>query len=187
MVTNVEPRIRHYHAADQCGNGGLAIERIGTVNDHPRIDCLLTSLFWVQHSESTFDTRWRRRGAACRHDPATLEDSVQLRYLHKFLDSRIQVCDFEVAAFVSCCGPCSQERAQTRAVHVRNIAQIKHDPVGNRSDWIARFRHQIANLPLKHLQIFRGNLTLTVDDGFIRLLFQLQFQSTRAKRLGCHD
>ena len=36
-------------------------------------------------------------------------------------------------------------------------------------------RGQIANLPLKHLRIFGGNLTLTVDDGLVRrLFFQLQ-------------
>jgi hypothetical protein len=101
-------------------------------------------------------------------------NTVEPRYLHKFLDSRIQVGDFKVASFVLGCRPCTQQCAQTCAIDVRDVAQINYDPAGSRSDFTARFRDEIANLPLKHLRIFGGNLALTVDDGLVRSRFQLQ-------------
>ena len=49
------------------------------------------------------------------------EHSVEPRYLHKFLDSWIQVCDFKVAAFLFCCRPYTQQRAQTSAIDMLKL------------------------------------------------------------------
>src|SRR5215468_9669697 len=47
---------------------------------------------------------------------------------------------------------------------MRNVAQVKHDPVGLRRDLTVRLRDQIANLPLKHLRIYGGNLTVPLKN-----------------------
>jgi hypothetical protein len=41
-----------------------------------------------------------------------------------------------------------------RAMDVGDIAQVKHNPVGNRSDLTAGVSNQIANFLLKDLRIF---------------------------------
>src|SRR5215472_5463323 len=103
---------------------------MGTVNDHSNLECLLVSLFWLNRSRGVSDNWHCRRGSTHSHYPRTLKHSVQLRYLHKFLDSWIQVCDFEVATLLSCCRPCTQQGAQTSAIDMRNVAQIEDDSVG---------------------------------------------------------
>ena len=62
------------------------------------------------------------------------EHSVEPRYLHKFLDSRIQVGDFKLASSLFGYRPYTQQSAQTCAIDVRDVAQINYDPSRNRSD-----------------------------------------------------
>jgi len=52
---------------------------------------------------------------------------------------------------------------------VRDVAQINYDPAGSRSDLKARFRDQIANLPLKHRE-FSASVR---DDRSLALLGSL--------------
>jgi hypothetical protein len=44
VIANVKVRARHDHATDQCGNRGLAVERVGAVHHQPRLDRALAQL-----------------------------------------------------------------------------------------------------------------------------------------------
>ena len=93
------------------------------MNDHSCLKCLLVCFFGLLHSPGFADRQSCCCGASC-HYPGTFEHSVESRYLHEFLDSWIQVGDFKLASLVLGSCPYTQQCAQTRAIDVRNFAQI---------------------------------------------------------------